>query len=144
MLHLVFQHSDINILRKAIELDESLKGDIIQIKDDFAIGPLENIDTEEVWQARCNWWTELIKASPYPDDLAGSFDDRKTVQQLKEILDNDDKEEQKEHHRPLEPDRLEILVVHVDPGLGEFRRGEILLNLLLHPFRRVRVHGLHR
>src|SRR5437764_13379910 len=93
MLHLVFQHSDINILRKAIELDESLKGDIIQIKDDFAIGPLENIDTEEGWQARCNWWTELIKASPYPDDLAGSFDDRKTVQQLKEILDNDDKEE---------------------------------------------------
>ena len=34
MLHIVFQHVDVNTLQKAIELDESMQGDILEIKDD--------------------------------------------------------------------------------------------------------------
>ncbi|MFL5811470.1 MAG: DUF1835 domain-containing protein [Flavisolibacter sp.] len=94
MLHIVFQQADVATLRKAIELDESLEGEIIEIKDDFAVGPIENIDTEEGWGARENWWRDLLSFSPYShENLVGSFDDRKTIEILKEKLD-DDKTEQ--------------------------------------------------
>jgi hypothetical protein len=76
-------------MKKVIELDETLAGEVIQVKDEFAVGPLSAIDTEEGWQARVNWWKNLLQGSPYKEDLAGSFDDRRTVKELKEKLDAD-------------------------------------------------------
>jgi len=93
ILHIVFQEADVGVLQKAIDLDENLAGEIFEIKDEFAVGPLENIDTEESWRARENWWRELIHASPYADSLVGSFDDRRTVEKLKKRLDADEKKE---------------------------------------------------
>ena len=93
MIHIVFQHADVATLQKAIELDQSLQGDILEIKDEFAVGPINNIDTDEGWTAREDWWRELSLQSPYSsENLVGSFDDRKTVEQLKEKL-QEDKEE---------------------------------------------------
>ena len=43
MLHIVFQQSDVDTLEKAIELDETLQGEIIEIKDEFAVGPIADI-----------------------------------------------------------------------------------------------------
>jgi hypothetical protein len=93
ILHIVFQEADVDVLQKAITLDESLAGEIFEIKDEFAVGPLESIDTEEGWQARENWWRELVNASPYPDKLVGSFDDRRTVEELKKRLAEDEKKQ---------------------------------------------------
>ena len=88
MTHIVFQHAYVNVLQKDIELDESLQGEILEIKDDFAVGPIENIDTEEGWIARESWWKELLAQSPYShENLVGSFDDRKTVEEIKRRLD---------------------------------------------------------
>ena len=93
MIHIVFQQADVTTLKKAIELDESLKGDIIEIKDDFAIGPLENIDTAEGWSAREEWWRGLLSQSPHANEnVVGSFDDRKTVDDLKTRLAENEKE----------------------------------------------------
>lgn len=93
MLHIVFQRADVAVLQKAIELDESLQGDILEIKDDFAVGPIENLDTEEGWTARENWWRELLAQSPYSNEkIAYSFDDRKTVEDLKRRLEENEKE----------------------------------------------------
>jgi len=92
-IHIVFQHADVAVLKKAIELDESLAGEIFEIKDEFAVGPLENIDTEEGWKMRENWWRVLINFSPYPDKLVGSFDDRNTVKELKKLLDEDEEKQ---------------------------------------------------
>ena len=39
MIHIVFQEADIEALQKSFELDETLRADIVQIKDDFAVGP---------------------------------------------------------------------------------------------------------
>jgi hypothetical protein len=39
MLHIVFEQSNVEALQKAIDLDESMQGDIVEIKDDFAVGP---------------------------------------------------------------------------------------------------------
>lgn len=89
MIHIVFQHADVNILTEAMNLDESLLGDIIEIKDEWGVGPLKDLDTDEGWKAREDWWRELLKGSPYGEKTVGSFDDRETVKQLKAKLDED-------------------------------------------------------
>ena len=87
MIHIVFNESEIDLMKEVIGLDESLAGEVVQVKDDFAVGPLTNIDTEEGWQARVEWWRNLLQGSPYKESLAGSFDDRQTVREIKDQLD---------------------------------------------------------
>ena len=83
MIHIVFQEADILALKKSFELDPSLDGEIIQIKDDFAVGPLENIYNEEGLEARKQWWREVLRGGDY-QGLAdtGEIDDDKTVKEL--------------------------------------------------------------
>lgn len=80
-------------MKGIIELDNSLEGDIIQIREDFAVGPLKNISTEEGWQERLSWWKELLKGSPYENDPVTKFDDRETVKEIKNSLQNNSEEQ---------------------------------------------------
>lgn len=89
MIHIVFQHQDVDVIRKAMALDESLQGEVFEIKDEWGVGPLKDLDTEEGWNARGEWWRQLLKDSPYGEKLVGSFDDRQTVKQIKAVLGSD-------------------------------------------------------
>ena len=93
MIHIVFNASDVNLIKNVIKLDESLTGNVLQIKDDFAVGPLTGIETEEGWNSRGNWWRELLKNSPYENDPQTFFDDRETVKKIKEQLDTNAQEQ---------------------------------------------------
>ena len=89
MIHVVFQEADIEALRKSFELDSSMEGEIIQIKDDFAVGPLENIYSEEGIAARKAWWQEVLAGGDYQGLVeSGKIDDDKTVKELVEKLEN--------------------------------------------------------
>ena len=88
MIHVVFNENEVELMQKVIELDETLSGEVFQVKDDFAVGPLTAIDTEEGWNARLEWWKGLIEGSPYTAQV-GSIDDRKTVAEIKSKLDAD-------------------------------------------------------
>lgn len=92
MIHIVFNEPEVELLQKVIALDETLTGEVIQIKDDFAVGPLTELDTEEGWQARVNWWMAQLENSPYAGSASIKFDDRETVQQLKDKLAADSNE----------------------------------------------------
>jgi hypothetical protein len=92
MIHIVFNESEIELMKQVIELDETLAGEVVQIKDDFAVGPIAGLDTEEGWQSRVDWWKGLLEGSPYTN-VVGSFDDRETVKQLKEKLDANEEEQ---------------------------------------------------
>src|SRR6476660_8651452 len=85
MIHIVFQTSDVDTLQEAIALDESLKGDIIEIKDEFAVGPIADIYETEGYQRRRDWIKEVLSDSPYMEQL-DIVDDKLTVHQLKEKL----------------------------------------------------------
>lgn len=60
MIHIVFNEADIAVLQQAMELDETLKGDIRQVKDDFAVGPLKDSYTPEGIEQRKNWWQTVL------------------------------------------------------------------------------------
>lgn len=83
MIHIVFQEADVNALRKSFELDESMSGDIMEIKDDFAVGPIKDIYNPEVVEARKQWWRDVLAGGDYAgivDD--GHVDDQRTVLEL--------------------------------------------------------------
>ena len=89
MIHIVFQEADIEALQKSFELDETLRADIFQIKDDFAVGPLLNLFTEEGMAERKQWWRDVLTGGDYDGDVdSGKVDDAKTVAELKDRLDN--------------------------------------------------------
>jgi hypothetical protein len=87
MIHIVFNASEVNLMKDVIKLDEDLAGTVLQVKDDFAVGPLIGIETEEGWNSRVNWWKELLKRSPYDNDPQTLFDDRETIKKIKEQRD---------------------------------------------------------
>lgn len=88
MLHIVFQQSDIDTLQKAIESDETLQGVIIQIEDEFAVGPIADIFMEEGYNNRAEWWKKILAHSPYTDSI-NVVDERKKFAVIKEHLDSD-------------------------------------------------------
>ena len=87
MIHIVFQQDDVQLLKEAMKLDETLQGEVFEIKDEWGVGPLKDLDNDEGWAARQNWWREMLAGSPYGEKLVGTFDDRETVKLIKEKLD---------------------------------------------------------
>jgi hypothetical protein len=89
MIHIVFNEADVEVLKKAIELDEKLQGDVLQVKDDYAVGPLMDIYTAEGIEARKQWWREVLAGGDSDGKVdTGNVDDNKLVADLKERLNN--------------------------------------------------------
>lgn len=88
MVHIVFEQANVEALNKAIELDESLQGEIVEIKDDFAVGPLVDIYGTEGYQQRRDWWKNVLEFSPYTEQL-NIVDDKLTVHNLLKKLDEE-------------------------------------------------------
>src|SRR6266550_4289643 len=88
MIHIVFNEPDTGVLKKAIEMDETLQGDVLQVKDDFAVGPLANIYEAEGIEARKQWWKEVLTGGDYAGLVEkGEVDDQKLVSELKARLE---------------------------------------------------------
>jgi hypothetical protein len=83
MIHIVFNQADIAVLQSAIELDESLAGSVVQIQDDYAVGPIADIYTGEGRAARTAWWQGVLAGGDLDGKVdAGEVDDYKTVAEL--------------------------------------------------------------
>lgn len=91
MIHIVFETANIASLQAAIELDVSLQGEILEIKDDYAVGPLGDIYGSEGYQARRDWWKQVLEFSPYAEQL-DIVDDKLTVHNLLKTLDEQPEE----------------------------------------------------
>jgi len=91
MIHLVFNTADMASIEAAIALDDTLAGKVIEIKDDYAVGPILNIYETEGYQERRDWWKNILEYSPYEEQL-DIVDDKLTVSQLINSLNNDENE----------------------------------------------------
>jgi Protein of unknown function/Domain of unknown function (DUF1835) len=94
MIHIVFQRPDTEALKKSFELEASLQGDVIQIEDDFAVGPLKDIFSIEGWEGRRDWWRSVLAGGDYDGrvDSGDVANDRDTVAALIERLRNEPEE----------------------------------------------------
>jgi len=135
------------VLQKAIELDESLKGTIEIIRDDYAVGPLKNCYETEGYQQRRGWWKSLLDISPYnTEGLMSMVDDQMTVHNLKKELEENTKEEvwiwmgQNQHDvcgyywliSQLQPYQGRVIVLYLNnlPFINE--KGQIFYPTTLH------------
>lgn len=93
MIHIVFNEGDVKVLQQAIALDETLQGEVIQIKDDYAVGPLGNIYIGEGIQQRKDWWVEVLAGGDYDGKVStGEVDDYKTAAEVVGTMRRDESE----------------------------------------------------
>jgi hypothetical protein len=93
MIHIVFNERDIIVLEQAIELDETLQGEIIQINDDFAVGPIKDIHIGEGMEARRNWWRDVLAGGDMDGEIANEGKgDLKTIANLVGTLRRNEEE----------------------------------------------------
>ncbi|QEC43691.1 DUF1835 domain-containing protein [Pseudobacter ginsenosidimutans] len=83
MIHIVFNEPDVAVLQKAIELEESMQGDIVLIRDDYAVGPIADIYVGEGIEARKQWWKDVLAGGDYDGKVeTDEVNDYKTVAEL--------------------------------------------------------------
>jgi hypothetical protein len=93
MIHIVCNLADVAVLQQAIELDETLAGDVLQVHDDFAVGPIQALDTDEGRAARKHWWAAVLAGSDYEQSLNDeNKDDEKMLAGVIERLQADENE----------------------------------------------------
>ena len=94
MKHIVFNEPDVKVLEAAIALDESLQGEIVLIRDDYAVGPLYESGDAEGWQKRRDWWRRLLEtnADYDPEKMLDMMQDKATLHKLVQELEADEKE----------------------------------------------------
>ncbi len=87
MIHIVFNEADVKVLTDAIAMDDTMQGDVWQVRDDYAVGPLKDIYTAEGIEARKQWWRDILAGGDF-DGLVdkGIVDDNKLLAELKERL----------------------------------------------------------
>jgi hypothetical protein len=93
MIHIVFNTADVDVLNKAIEFDNSLDGDVLEIKDEYAVGPLNDIYTPEGRRLRNEWWKQVLAGGDYDGTIEkGVVNDEKTVVDIRAKLEEDAEE----------------------------------------------------
>jgi len=91
MIHVVFNEPDVEILNQAIEMDETMAGDVLLVRDDYAVGPLANIYNPEGQQHRKDWWRNVFVGSDQESLVEnGKVNDPAVVTKIKEQLTNDE------------------------------------------------------
>lgn len=93
MIHVVFNEPDVEILKQAIEMDESLAGEVVLIRDDYAVGPLQHIFTPEGYEQRKEWWRQVFSGGDHHGIVdEDKVNDPAVVTKLKEELTNNDQQ----------------------------------------------------
>jgi hypothetical protein len=86
MFHIVFQSRDAEVLTAAMDLDEALDGEILAISDDYSLGPVAGLSTEEGMAARKSWWGTILAEAGLPDEPDGVSGDQTRLQQILERM----------------------------------------------------------
>ncbi len=93
MIHIVFNEPDVEVIGKAIQLDDALTGQILLVRDDYAVGPLNNIYSEEGIAERKDWWRMVLKGTEAEQAVdEGKVNDQLVVTQLLDVMQNNTEE----------------------------------------------------
>lgn len=77
-----------------MELDASLSGEVLLIRDDYAVGPLLDIYTPEGAAVRKDWWRMIFAGSDHEGIVdEGKVNDEQVLLNIKEALANEEAEQ---------------------------------------------------
>lgn len=89
-MHIVFQKEDSIALSKSFDLDETLRKEIIEINDDYSVGPITSIFSQEGIDARSIWWSELLPTEDFSKQKENEQQDHEKLIHLKNKLSEDE------------------------------------------------------
>jgi len=91
MIHILFNEPDIQILQQCIEIDETLAGNIFLIRDDYAVGPLSDIYSDEGAVARKEWWKNVLEGGDHHQMIEkNAVDDTAVLKEIISYLDSNE------------------------------------------------------
>ena len=67
MFHIVFDSKGAELLNAAMDLDEALDGEVILIQDDYSVGPIQDLFSDEGLAERKKWWDEIRQEVNEPE-----------------------------------------------------------------------------
>src|ERR1700676_3874808 len=76
MFHIVFDSRGAGLLNAAMDLDETLDGEVILIHDDYSVGPIQDLFSSEGRVERKKWWNEIrqeVSDSPMEESDSGAL-----------------------------------------------------------------------
>ncbi len=79
MFHIVFDSRGAELLNAAMDLDEALDGEVILIQDDYSVGPMQHLFSDEGRAERKKWWDEIRQEAGEP---AGEESDAGTLKKI--------------------------------------------------------------
>lgn len=85
-MHIVFQADGAVALRKSFDLDESLRGEIFIVRDDYSVGPLLCDRLQEQLKWRQEWW-QRISGEEYSLQDEEGINDLLLIHRIKKHLD---------------------------------------------------------
>jgi hypothetical protein len=59
MFHIVFDSRGAGLLSAAMDMDESLDGETILFRDDYSVGPIQDLFSESGREERRKWWSQI-------------------------------------------------------------------------------------
>jgi hypothetical protein len=80
MIHIVFDEQDKLALQAALEMDESLAGEIIVVQDDWSVGPVNDIYKASGIEMRKEWWSQVSAGGDFENEM--TFQDEATMEAL--------------------------------------------------------------
>lgn len=89
MFHIVFDARGAEGLSAAMDMDDSLDGETILIRDDYSIGPLRDIFTEQGQENRRQWWSSIsdghdVQSGEGTDEESDSLKLQRVIQRMGE------------------------------------------------------------
>ncbi|MBS1929266.1 MAG: DUF1835 domain-containing protein [Chitinophagaceae bacterium] len=88
--HITFAATDKKTLEEAIALNQGLEGTVVLMGDDFSVGPVSGIYSEEGMEYRKNWWNNILKGGDgegIPE--GGGISNQNALQEITDTLKND-------------------------------------------------------
>jgi hypothetical protein len=80
MFHLLFESRAAEALNAAMDLEQSIEGEIVVLQDDLSLGPISDLETEEGRQVRTEWLAGVTGADAKAGSIAAQ--DAAAVQQV--------------------------------------------------------------
>lgn len=65
MIHIVFNEADVAVLQAAMQIDDSLEGKVKLVRDDYAVGPIMDLESETGLNYRKDWWAQLAAGTEF-------------------------------------------------------------------------------
>jgi len=88
MFHIVFDSVGAQRISVAMDLDEALDGEIVLIRDDYSVGPIKDLFSEEGQAERWNWWT-MIRAES-SSELSGRDTDTENIRNIVKRMEEEE------------------------------------------------------